>query len=177
IGTLCSQVKGLSSQEFAARNDLVLSLPERIQAIPDGTLAAPKQTGGCGASASRPEIKFDSDGYFEQTKESSQFREEYEMPKMKQDQGLDVIAEGLDTLKNMAHDMNEEFDKQVPLMDEIDTKVDKASSDLKYTNVKLKDTVTQLRSSRNFCIDIVLLIIILGIAAYLYKPHHAQLLF
>lgn len=24
-----------------------------------------------------------------------------------QDEGLDVIAEGLDTLKNMAHDMNE----------------------------------------------------------------------
>lgn len=24
-----------------------------------------------------------------------------------QDQGLDMIAEGLDTLKNMAHDMNE----------------------------------------------------------------------
>jgi len=24
-----------------------------------------------------------------------------------QDQGLDTIAEGLDTLKNMAHDMNE----------------------------------------------------------------------
>lgn len=24
-----------------------------------------------------------------------------------QDQGLEVIAEGLDTLKNMAHDMNE----------------------------------------------------------------------
>ncbi|MCH95321.1 syntaxin-71-like, partial [Trifolium medium] len=39
------KVKGLSSQEFAARNDLVLSLPERIQAIPDGTPAVPKQTG------------------------------------------------------------------------------------------------------------------------------------
>lgn len=26
-----------------------------------------------------------------------------------QDQGLDVIAEGLDTLKNMAHDMNEVY--------------------------------------------------------------------
>ncbi|KAI9071634.1 hypothetical protein K1719_046403 [Acacia pycnantha] len=36
--------------------------------------------------------------------------------------GLEVISEGLDTLKNMAHDMNEEMDRQVPLMDEIDTK-------------------------------------------------------
>ena len=29
-------------------------------------------------------------------------------------------------------------------MDEIDTKVDKATSDLKNTNVRLKDTVTQV---------------------------------
>ncbi|XP_050144005.1 syntaxin-71-like [Malus sylvestris] len=169
------KVKGLSSQDFAARNDLVLALPDRIQDIPDGTPAAPKQTGGgWAASASRTEIKFDSEGrfdneFFQQSEESSNFRQEYEMRKMKQDQGLDMISDGLDTLKNMAQDMNEEFDRQVPLMDEIDCKVDKASADLKNTNVRLKDTVNQLRSSRNFCIDIVLLCIILGIAAYLYN--------
>ncbi|KAI3924657.1 hypothetical protein MKW92_052542, partial [Papaver armeniacum] len=80
----------------------------------------------------------------------------------KTDQGLDVIAEGLDMLKNMASEMDEELDRQVPLGKEIERKVDRASSDLKNTNVRLK-------SSRNFCIDIILLCIILGIAAYLYN--------
>ena len=39
---------------------MVLALPDRIQAIPDGGAAAPKQSGGWAASASRTQIKFDS---------------------------------------------------------------------------------------------------------------------
>ncbi|KAK7825949.1 syntaxin-71 [Quercus suber] len=73
-----------------------------------------------------------------------------------QDQGLDFISDGLGTLKNLAEDMNEEMDRQVPLVDEIETKADKVTSDMKNTNIRLKKSLNQLRSSRNFCIDIIL---------------------
>ncbi|XP_035541326.1 syntaxin-71-like isoform X1 [Juglans regia] len=200
------KVKGLSKEDLAARDDLVLALPERIQAISDGITTAAKRTGGWTASSSHKNITFDSsDGnfdndFFHQTEDSNQFRQEYEMRKMKQDQGLDIISEGLDTLKNLAQDMNEvvtglklslmmlleerrlisfcpvffpiyvqELDRQVPLIDEIDTKADRVTSEIRNTNVRLKKSLTQLRSSRNFLIDIVLLFIILGIASYLYN--------
>ncbi|KAF4364926.1 hypothetical protein F8388_020640 [Cannabis sativa] len=64
---------------------------------------------------------------------------------------------------------HKELDNQVPLVDEIETKVDKATSDIKNTNVRLKQTLNQVRSSHNFCIDIILLCIILGIVSYLYE--------
>ncbi|KAJ9188881.1 hypothetical protein P3X46_000236 [Hevea brasiliensis] len=169
------KVKGLSKEEQAIRPDLVLALPERIQAIADGIEAAAKQSGGLAGSTPNKNVKFDSsdehlhDDFFQQTEESSQFKQEYEMRKIKQDQGLDFILEGLDTLKDLAHDMNEELDRQVPLIDEIDTKADKATSDLRNTNVRLKKTIVEIRSSRNFCIDIILLCVILGIASYIYN--------
>ncbi|GKU93593.1 hypothetical protein SLEP1_g7173 [Rubroshorea leprosula] len=173
------KVKGLSEEEQEARVDLVFALSEKIKEIQDGTMSASKQTGGWGASSSNKNILFDSfattsdtdfdNNFFEQSEESSQFRQEYERRKMKQDQGLDVISEGLDTLKCLAQDMNEELDRQVPLMDEIETKVDKTTGDLRKTNVKLKETVNRLRSSRNFCIDIILLCVFLGVASYLYN--------
>lgn len=59
---LIKQVKGLSKEDLATREDLVFALPERIQAIPDGITTAAKQTGGWAASTSHKNIKFDSSG-------------------------------------------------------------------------------------------------------------------
>ncbi|KAI3701225.1 hypothetical protein L2E82_45874 [Cichorium intybus] len=170
------KVKGVSKDELDARNELVLALKERIEVVPDGATTRTQPTNGLESSSSNGKIKFNSTldetydhTYYQHTDETNNFRQEYEMRRLRQDEGLDVIAEGLGTLKNMAQDMQEEVDRQVPLMDEIDDKVERAASDLRSTNVRLKDTVTKLRSSRNFCVDIILLCLILGIAAYLYK--------
>ncbi|GMP58945.1 hypothetical protein CsSME_00022424 [Camellia sinensis var. sinensis] len=46
-------------------------------------------------------------------------------------------------------------------------RVEATSSVLKNTNVRFKDTINQLRSSRNLCIDIILMCVTLGIAVYL----------
>ncbi|EAZ08780.1 hypothetical protein OsI_31041 [Oryza sativa Indica Group] len=146
------KVKGLSPEE-ALRGDLVLALPHRIQSIPDGGGGAADQYGGGNV---RPGIKFDSSGF---------------VVFLKLDEGLEFISEGLDTLKSLAEDMNEELNRQMPMMDEIDNKVDKSNEDLRKTNVRLKETVNQFRSTRNFMIDLILICIILGIAAYLYEQH------
>ncbi|KAK9091384.1 hypothetical protein Sjap_024561 [Stephania japonica] len=118
------KVKGQSKEELLARNDLVIALTERVQAIPDASTASKQAGSSVGQGLARKSHSIQH-----------------------QDEGLDIISQGLNTLKNMANDMNEELDRQVPLIDEIDEKVDRATSDLKNTNVRLKDTLTQFVSS------------------------------
>uniref|UniRef100_R7W0Z6 Syntaxin-71 n=1 Tax=Aegilops tauschii TaxID=37682 RepID=R7W0Z6_AEGTA len=146
-----AQMKGVSREEMALRPDLVSALHQRIQSIPDGGGAADQNGGG----NARPGIKFDSSGFL--------------FSFICKDEGLDLISEGLNTLKNLAEDIGEELDRQVPIMDEIDRKVDKANTELRKTNVRLKEIVNQIRSTRNFTVDIILICIILGIGAYLYN--------
>ena len=77
--------------------------------------------------------------------------------------------QGLTTLKGIAADMNSELDRQAPMLENLEDKVDDVGAELKTQNVKLKETLTKLRSSRNFCIDVVLIILLLGIGAYIYS--------
>ncbi|CAM6023685.1 unnamed protein product [Sphagnum balticum] len=170
------KVKDLSKEEMAARPDLVVALAQKIEDIPDGVTVG-RRGGTWGRKASNPlEIKLDAmhpddlmrPEHYEQTEESLALRQEYEMRRAKQDEGLDIIAAGLTTLKDMAGDINEELDKQMPLIDEVDTKVDRAAADLKNTNIRLKETLTKMRSNRNFCIDLILIVLILGIGGTLY---------
>lgn len=47
--------------------------------------------------------------------------------------------------------------------------MDRVASQLRNNNQRLKGIVTKMRSSRNFCLDIILICLLLGIGAYLYS--------
>lgn len=112
----------MSKEEQEARVELVLTLPDRIQAIHDGSRGGPATE--MFGSSSNKHIKFDSgdciccriflhrallsssynfllflmsdgkmdDGFFEESEESSQFRQEYEMRKKKQACSLSTLS-------------------------------------------------------------------------------------
>ncbi len=46
--------------------------------------------------------------------------------------------------------------------------MDKVTSQLKTNNAKLKGLVHRMRSARNFCVDVILICILLAIGAYIY---------
>ena len=100
---------------------------------------------------------------------SRAFRDEFEEAKARQDEGLDEIAKGLKVLKNLGGEMDEEIKKQTPILDAIDNKLDSTNIELRTANGKLKHVITQMRSTRHFCIDVILIFIILGIGLYLYN--------
>lgn len=170
------KTKGLTPEEIAARHDAVKELEEAIEMVPDGVhrSAKPKPGPTSHVEININDVEFNSDNplfaqNMEHTEQSRGFQREFELAKERQDEGLDEIAKGVGVLKMIAGDMGDELTRQAPLIDAIDTKVETANSDLKSANANLKRMIHSLRSSRNFCMDVVLLSILLGIGAYIYN--------
>ena len=130
-----------------------------------------------GAGKSLGEVRIDmsnfSDhqdpGYYEPTDEANKFRSDWVVAKKRQDRQLDNIGRGVDELKEVAKAQEDALNRGNPILDALDERVDTATQELKNNNVKLKDLVTSLRSTRNFCIDVILVCVLLGIGAYIYN--------
>ena len=108
-------------------------------------------------------------GYYEATDEANKFRSDWILAKKRQDRQLDNIGRGVDELKEVAKAQEDALNRGNPILDALDERVDTATQELKNNNVKLKDLVTSLRSTRNFCIDVILVCVLLGIGAYIYN--------
>jgi hypothetical protein len=93
------------------------------------------------------------EGHYNSTAETQQFDREWEHAKRKQDAQLDRIEKGISTLGDMARGMQEELDKQNPVIDDIDLQMDKVTSRLKNNNMRLKGLVTQVSPDAVCCMQ------------------------
>ncbi|CDP08783.1 unnamed protein product [Coffea canephora] len=114
--------------------------------------------------------KFNNE-YLRETEEANKFRQDCEMRRMRQACMFALGRIELDRVKNMAPDMNEfsSFSFSYFFRKSSSLLTGQPQTLETLTNAKLKDTVTRLRSTRKCCIDIILMCIVLGIAAYLCK--------
>eukprot|EP00884_Botryococcus_braunii_P019043 jgi/Botrbrau1/5822/Bobra.0366s0008.1 len=175
---LLKKGKGVTQEIIDDRLSKIAQARDAIESISDGIHSPRRPYKGSAAGGPKGKTisieidghmdhRTEAEGYYTHTEATSKFRQDWEVSKKKQDKALDNIEKGITTLKGIGEAMGEELRHQNILADEIESKMDKVTGDLKNNNMKLKGLLTKMRSSRNFCLDAVLICIILGLAAYL----------
>lgn len=88
---------------------------------------------------------------------------------LKIDAKLELVSQGVAHLKDMALEMGNEVDRQAIAISELTQKVDDTQATLNNLNKRLKKTLQKVRKGDRFCIDIILIVIILAIGGYIYN--------
>jgi len=82
---------------------------------------------------------------------------------------LDRANDGLDALKRKAEMMGETLDKHEKDLQELDRQVDKAAEGVKTANARLKQVLLTYRRPSKFCLDVCLILSLLGLVAVIIK--------
>jgi len=82
---------------------------------------------------------------------------------------LELVGQGVEVLRNMAVDIGREIELQGVMINELDQKVDVTNAQLNNLNRRLKNTLEKVRKADRFCIDIILVIILLALIGYIYN--------
>ena len=100
--------------------------------------------------------------------------QEWEEEKARQDQDLDEIGVVVDQLREQSKLASENIDRTNKKVKQVTKKTVQATKKVNQQNKKLKDLVKKLRSGDKLCIDIVLILIVLGLIAVLYNIIKSQ---
>ncbi|CAG9463850.1 unnamed protein product [Pedinophyceae sp. YPF-701] len=184
---LLKKGRGITPQMVQQRTVQISQLVQEIGNIADGTNAGPTplrpvrpQQGApgqpFGKGRKHGDVTINMEGaqeydaaYYEATPEAMEFRAEWHASKNRQDKHLERIGRGVDELKEVAKAQEDALARGNPILDALDERVDEAHSTLKNNNRRLKEVLGSVRSSRNFCIDVILVCVLLGLAAYIYN--------
>jgi hypothetical protein len=81
------------------------------------------------------------------------------------DQDLDEILEALKNVRVIAESMNQELKTQEELINKVDDQMETVQERLTTVNASLKRILKKVRGPRQFCCDVCLCCVILGVAA------------
>jgi len=85
------------------------------------------------------------------------------------DQKLTIIGDGVQVLRSMADEMGKEVEKQTVMLDNLDRSMIKTQSTLDNLNKRLKTQLAKVRGADRFCIDFILIVVVLAIGLYIYN--------
>ena len=174
------QKKGLSAEQLDERRSQYDEVQSEVDKIDDGigssfksptrsiSTPSPGRAGGVGTVR---ELKgtLTYDGAYQHTEESKAFVKEATVAQERQDLQLESIERGVGTLKELGLAMGDEVNRHDAVIDEIETKMDVVTREIQSNNMKLKGVLTQVRSSRKFFIDLILICILLAVGLYIYN--------
>ena len=94
---------------------------------------------------------------------------EWKKEQEEQDKGLDQIRDGLKILKNEIKLANENISSTNKVVKKVTKHTDQTHKRVHHANVKVKDLISKIRSSDKICVDIVLILILVGLICALYN--------
>ena len=86
-----------------------------------------------------------------------------------QDEGLKVVGKYVNELKGEVANASEAIDGVHKKVKKVDKHTDKITISVESQNKKLKDLLEKIRGSDKICVDILLFLVLLGLAAVLYS--------
>ena len=94
---------------------------------------------------------------------------EWKKEQEEQDKGLDQIRDGLKILKNEIKTANENISSTNKVVKKLTKHTDQTHGRVHNANTKVKDLISKIRSSDKICVDIALILILIGLICALYN--------
>ena len=86
-----------------------------------------------------------------------------------QNEGLVEISQGIKGLKGKAREIGKAIDLNSKMIEKTQRHADKTDVELKKSNKQLKEILDIVGGPTNFCVDVVLVCVCLGLCAVLYN--------
>ena len=95
--------------------------------------------------------------------------DEWKREVQEQDEGLNVVGNYVKALKVEVNNASGAIDNVHKQVKKVDKHTDKTAASVETQNKKLKDLLEKIRGSDKICVDILLFLVLLGLAAVLYS--------